>query len=154
MKLFVNWPKYREPVLYLIFGAATTLVNLVLFWGLNFLLGEDAYLLTNVIATILAILFAYVTNKLFVFASRSWSFQVLKREIPSFFGARAFTFLLEEGGLWLFVGVLGIGHMEFTFFSFAISGTMVVKLILQVIVILLNYIFSKFLIFTQKTSKV
>lgn len=42
MKLFVNWPKYREPVLYLIFGAATTLVNLVLFWGLNFLLGEDA----------------------------------------------------------------------------------------------------------------
>ncbi len=118
MKRKFDWPKYREPVLYLVFGAATTLVNLVLFWGLNFLAGEEAYLITNIIATVLAILFAYVTNKLFVFTSRSWSLAVLKREIPSFFGARAFTFLLEEGGLWLFIDVWGAGEStDFSFFA-------------------------------------
>lgn len=150
MKRKFDWPKYREPVLYLVFGAATTLVNLVLFWGLNFLVGEEAYLITNIIATVLAILFAYVTNKLFVFTSRSWSLSVLKREIPSFFGARAFTFLLEEGGLWLFIDVWGAGNLQISVFSLVISGTMLTKLVLQVIVILLNYVFSKFLIFAKK----
>lgn len=150
MKRKFDWPKYREPVLYLVFGAATTLVNLVLFWGLNFLVGEEAYLITNIIATVLAILFAYVTNKLFVFTSRSWSLAVLKREIPSFFGARAFTFLLEEGGLWLFIDVWGAGNLQISVFSLVISGTMPTKLVLQVIVILLNYVFSKFLIFAKK----
>ncbi|MFR7479138.1 MAG: GtrA family protein [Acutalibacteraceae bacterium] len=150
MKRKFDWPKYREPVLYLVFGAATTLVNLVLFWGLNFLVGEEAYLITNIIATVLAILFAYVTNKLFVFTSRSWSLAVLKREIPSFFGARAFTFLLEEGGLWLFIDVWGAGNLQISVFSLVISGTMLTKLVLQVIVILLNYVFSKFLIFAKK----
>ena len=150
MKRKFDWPKYREPVLYLVFGAATTLVNLVLFWGLNFLVGEEAYLITNIIATVLAILFAYVTNKLFVFTSRSWSLAVLKREIPSFFGARAFTFLLEEGGLWLFIDVWGAGDLQISVFSLVISGTMLTKLVLQVIVILLNYVFSKFLIFAKK----
>ncbi|HIW15338.1 MAG TPA: GtrA family protein [Firmicutes bacterium] len=150
MKRKFDWPKYREPVLYLVFGAATTLVNLVLFWGLNFLVGEEAYLITNIIATVLAILFAYVTNKLFVFTSRSWSLAVLKREIPAFFGARAFTFLLEEGGLWLFIDVWGAGNLQISVFSLVISGTMLTKLVLQVIVILLNYVFSKFLIFAKK----
>ena len=92
------------------------MVNLVLFWGLNFLVGEEAYLITNIIATVLAILFAYVTNTLFVFTSRSWSLAVLKREIPSFFGARAFTFLLEEGGLWLFIDVWGAGNLQISVF--------------------------------------
>lgn len=142
--------KYREILLYLIFGVATTLVNLVLFACMNFLLGEQQYLVSNVVATVLAILFAYVTNKLFVFESKSWEWQVLKKEIPSFFGARAFTFFLEEAGLWLLIDCLGMGSLQISLFSFVLTGTMLVKLVLQIVVIVLNYIFSKFLIFAKK----
>ena len=142
--------KYREILFYLIFGVATTLVNLVLFAAMNSLLGEQQYLVSNVVATVLAILFAYVTNKLFVFDSKSWEWNVLKKEIPSFFGARAFTFFLEEAGLWLLIDCLGMGSLQISLFSFVLTGTMLVKLVLQIVVIVLNYLFSKFLIFAKK----
>ncbi|MDO4379519.1 MAG: GtrA family protein, partial [Clostridia bacterium] len=70
----------KETVTYVIFGVLTTLVNLVVFKGFDVLFKGKYYLFTNTIAWIAAVAFAYVTNKLFVFESKSWKFDVLKKE--------------------------------------------------------------------------
>ena len=59
--------KYEELILYVVFGGLTTVVNFVAFWLLNKLLGEEIYLVNNVIAWFVSVIFAYVTNKLWVF---------------------------------------------------------------------------------------
>ena len=81
----------RETVLYIVFGVLTTLVNFVSFKLFDVLLGTKLYLVTNVIAWVIAVAFAYVTNKLFVFESKSWALPVIRREIPSFVAARLFS---------------------------------------------------------------
>ena len=63
-------------VYYIIFGLITTALNLLIFWIFNLILGEDFYLLSNVIAWILAAIFAYFVNKIFVFQSKSWAVKV------------------------------------------------------------------------------
>ena len=68
--------KYKEIISYLFFGVMTTLVNFVSFWAFNKILGESLYLISNVIAWVISVVFAYVTNKLWVFESKSWKFRV------------------------------------------------------------------------------
>ena len=99
--------KYKEIISYLFFGVMTTLVNFVSFWAFNKILGESLYLISNVIAWVISVVFAYVTNKLWVFESKSWKFRVLLKEVPEFFAARVFSLCVEESGLWLFVDKLG-----------------------------------------------
>jgi len=135
-----------ETILYLIFGVLTTVVNYIVFWLALRLLGEDGALLANVIAFVAAVIFAYVTNKLFVFDSKSWVWTVLCREIPIFIGGRLFSFGLEELGLWLCVDVLAAGEYAL----FGINGVLIAKAALNVLVIVVNYILSKFLIFRKK----
>ena len=67
------WKKWREPILYLIFGVLTTLVNLVVFKLCGLILGDGAYLLSNVIAWCVAVVFAFFVNKLWVFDSKSFA---------------------------------------------------------------------------------
>lgn len=136
----------KETITYIIFGALTTAVNYAVFWAGIELWGEDYHLLINAVAFILSAAFAYVTNKLFVFESKSWAFKVIAKEIPSFFSARLASFFFEEAGLLLFVDILKVGEKEI----FGISGVMIVKLVLAVIVVIVNYILSKFLIFKKK----
>ena len=62
--------KYKELLLYLIFGVLTTLVNLASFWIFTKILGEGLYLINNAIAWVVGVIFAFVTNKLFVFESK------------------------------------------------------------------------------------
>ena len=147
-----------ETVTYVFFGVCTTVVNLLAFKIFNIILGEGLYLVSNIIAWIIAVVFAYITNKLWVFQSKSFASDVLKREIPAFFGARIFSFFLEEGGLWLFVECLGFDRysLGFTWIKdaqtsgqLAIGGKMLSKLIIAVVVIILNYFFSKVLIFRK-----
>lgn len=76
--------KYKEIISYLFFGVMTTLVNFVSFWAFNKILGESLYLISNVIAWVISVVFAYVTNKLWVFESKSWKFRVLLKEVPEF----------------------------------------------------------------------
>lgn len=142
--------KYKEVITYVIFGVLTTLVNFAAFWVFTKICGEKLYLLNNAIAWILSVIFAYVTNKLFVFESKSWKVKVLAKEIPEFFLARVFSFALEEGGLWLFVTVLKFDRFSFNLLSFEITGQIIAKVILAVIVVILNYFFSKFVIFKKK----
>ena len=135
----------HETIMYLIFGVLTTLVNYAVFWvGLK-LFGEKHTLVINVVCFIAAATFAYVTNKLFVFESRSWAWAVLAKEVPSFFGARIFSFLLEEAGLWLAKDNLHAGKYKL----FGINGIMIAKIVLSVLVVVLNYIFSKLFIFVH-----
>ncbi len=142
--------KYKELLLYLIFGVLTTLVNLATFWIFTKILGEELYLINNAIAWVIGVVFAFITNKLFVFESKGWSSKTAGKEFIEFVGARLFSFGVEEGGMWLFIDVLSFGEKSFALFGFAITGQIIAKLALAVIVVILNYIFSKFIIFKRK----
>ena len=142
--------KYKELITYVIFGGLTTLVNFVAFYVVTQILGEDLYLINNAIAWVVSVVFAYVTNKLFVFESKSWNLKLVAKESVEFVGARVFSFLIEEGGMLLFVSVLGFGEISFNIFGFTITGQLIAKLILAVIVVIMNYFFSKFIIFRKK----
>ena len=140
--------KYAEPIKYLVFGVLTTIVNYLIFWLIIGFFGEGSALAANAAAFAAATIFAYITNKLFVFQSRSWKGAVLLREFFGFVGARIFSFLLEEVGLLLCMEVL---HVE-RFVLLRISGLMVAKIALSFISVLLNYLFSKYLIFSKKKA--
>ena len=141
MKKLLN----RETLLYLVFSGLTTLVNYLVFWLGIRLFGEERALLVNLVCFAAAASFAYVTNKLFVFESKSWAPAVLRRELPSFFGARIVSFLLEEAGLWLATGPLRAGDYQLL----GVSGVLIAKLVLSVAVVVLNYLFSKLFIFKK-----
>ena len=127
----------RETVLYLVFGGVTTLVNYIVYW-LCLRLGIN-YLISNVIAWIFAVAVAFVTNKLFVFESRKFDSRVLLREIGLFAGARLVSLGLEEGFLALTVGVFG-------------ANELLMKLIASVFVVIINYVFSKLVIFKKEAD--
>lgn len=143
----------KETVTYVIFGVLTTLVNLVVFKGFDVLFKGKYYLFTNTIAWVAAVAFAYVTNKLFVFESKSWKFDVIKKEIPSFLGARIASYFVEQAGLWFFVEILSFDEKVFDFIVVKLSGKITAKLIIGVIVVIINYVLSKFLIFAKKDKK-
>ncbi len=145
--------KYKELIVYLIFGLLTTVLNLFTFWLFTKLLGEELYLLNNAIAWVVAVVFAFVTNKLFVFESKSWAVKIAGKEFLEFIGARLFSFGIEEGGMWLLVDALAFGEKEFNVFSISISGQVIAKIIVGIIVVIINYFFSKFLIFKNKSKK-
>ena len=145
--------KYREIILYVLFGGLTTVVNLVVFWLLNRAIGENAYLVNNIIAWFAAVVFAYVTNKIWVFDSKSWAFKVIVKEIPEFLLARVFSLAVEEGGLWLLVELLKFDKLSFYLLGFEFTGKLIAKIVLAVIVVILNYIFSKFIIFARKKKE-
>lgn len=145
--------KYKEIITYIIFGVLTTLVNFLVFWIFTKLLGEELYLVNNAVAWVAGVVFAFVTNKLFVFESKSWQRKIIAKEIPEFLGARIFSFLVEEGGMLLFISVLGLGEKSLSILGFTITGQFIVKILLAVIVVVLNYIFSKFIIFRKQEAK-
>lgn len=141
--------KYKEIILYIFFGALTTIVNFVIYFLLNSLIGEKMYLVSNVIAWTGAVAFAYITNKIWVFESKSHNAKTLLKEIGEFFLARLFSLGAEEAGLYLFVELLNFNAFYFSFFNQTITGDIIAKIIMQIIVVILNYIFSKFIIFKQ-----
>ena len=142
--------KYKELIIYGIFGAGTTLVNFLTYKLFNMLLGVDYYLVSNIIAWFVSVVFAYVSNKLFVFESKSWDLKLVAKEVSSFFAARVFSFLVEEAGLFLLVDICGMKDFAFEVYGFTISGNMISKVILAVVVVVMNYFFSKFVIFRKK----
>lgn len=138
---------YGEIIRYIVFGVMTTLVNFVIFYIMEKV--SPGYLVNNIIAWVGAVIFAYVTNKIFVFRSSSWDLKLLLREIGGFFGARVFSLAVEEAGMWLFVDILGFGSKVFSIFGMELTGTLISKVIFAVIVIIMNYFFSKFIIFAK-----
>lgn len=141
--------KHKEWLLYIVFGVGTTAVSFITFALLESLWGEELYLVSNGLAWIAAVAFAYITNKLWVFESKSWHPAVLWREIPSFLGARVLSFAIEEVGLWVMIELLNFASFSLTVISVTFSGSFIAKLLLTVIVVILNYFFSKLFIFKK-----
>lgn len=148
LKKIVN----REMFDYLFFGVMTTVVNLGSFALCEKVLGTKLSLLSNIIAWIVAVIFAFVTNKFIVFRSKSTDTKTLSKEFISFTGARLVTLGIEEAGLLFSQFLLHADEKIFHIASLEITGTMVTKLLLAVIVVILNYIFSKLFIFKEKTD--
>lgn len=144
--------KYKEIIVYIVFGALTTLVNLVTFYLLEYIFGSGGkgYIVYNAIAWVVAVVFAYITNKLYVFESKSWAPKIVIKESAQFLLARVFSFLVEEFGLILMVEVLNFAEYSLDLKIITLSGATVAKIILAVIVIIMNYFFSKFIIFKKK----
>lgn len=74
----------RGILTYLLFGVLTTAVNDFVFWVFIHFGGEDLVLIANALAFAVSVIFAYDTNKLFVFQSKSWAWQILKQEVIAF----------------------------------------------------------------------
>ena len=146
IKAFLN----KETILYLVFGVLTTAVSFVTLKLFDVALGKELYLVSNSLSWILSVAFAYVTNKLFVFESKSWKRDVLKKEIPSFLSARIASYFIEQGGLWLMMDVLLFKDKVFDFIVVRLSGLMTAKLVLAVLVVIINYVLSKVLIFKSR----
>lgn len=142
--------KYKELVLYAIVGVLTTLVNFVAFYLLNLVLGEDLYLVNNIIAWIIAVNFAYINNKLWVFESKSFAAKTVIREMVEFYSARFLSLIIDEAGMWFLVEILDFDRFSFSVLGFEVTGKLIAKMLLMVIVIILNYVFSKFVIFRKK----
>ena len=125
--------KYKAIIRYGIFGVLTTLINIVVYEAFYRYVGW-CNVVSNIVAWVAAVLFAFVTNKLWVFESRTTEKKALMFEIISFFGCRLAT------------GVLDLAIMYVAVDEMALNSTLM-KCISNVIVIIVNYIASKLLIF-------
>ena len=128
--------KYWSIISYLFFGVVTTVVNMVVYYLCYHLWGISSDLST-VIAWVIAVLTAFLTNKPFVFGSHDWSPKVLLPEAGSFFGCRLGSGLVELVLMHITVEMLGLPGM-------------LMKLLVNIVVILLNYVFSKLVIFKKQ----
>lgn len=133
-KFYPLYEKYKSVLLYIFFGGLTTVISVGSFMLFEYM-GIDT-LIANFLSWICAVLFAYVTNRIWVFSSRTTGTAAL-RELLSFFGGRVFTLGVEELLLLVFVQWLQLNSTW-------------VKIAAQVIVLVLNYVISKILVFRKK----
>ncbi len=142
LKALSDWyRKHQEGMRYLVFGALSTLVNILSYWVLSKLIfkGLDETIRVNIseiTAFIITIIFAYITNKLYVFKSKASGFKNLLKEIISFTGCRILT------------EIISIGMMNLAVI-FTIND-LFMKIVANIVVIILNFVFSKILIFKNK----
>ncbi len=132
-KLFI---KYKDVISYLFFGVCTTIVNIVAYWVCAHLLHLSTIISTS-IAWALAIAFAYITNRLWVFHSKAKGRKAIFREVCSFIACRLLTGFLDVAIMYIFVDKLHCPDL-------------IVKVISNIIVIIANYIASKLVIFNEK----
>lgn len=127
--------KYWDILTYLVFGVLTTVVNYVVYLPVYNLLGLSAAL-SNAIAWVVAVAFAYLTNKPFVFKSHDWSKETVIPELTKFVSCRVASGAMETLILLVAVDLLG-------------SNGNIWKLLTQVMVVVLNYVFSKLIVFKK-----
>lgn len=128
--------KHWDVIPYLFFGVCTTVVNVVAYWICAHPLNLKT-MLSTVIAWILAVLFAYVTNRKWVFHSEAHEVRDICKEITSFFGCRLATGIVDWLSMYVFVELLRINDVA-------------VKMLANIVVIILNYATSKLIIFKKK----
>ena len=128
----IYW-EHKEIINYLIFGFLAFLVSMGTYFIARLVFN---YVISNIISWIVAVIFAYMTNKAFVFQSITNSIQALIKEFVSFIAGRAFTLFLETFTIYLLFDVVGFNEF-------------IVKVIGQAVVIITNYLLSKFFIFKK-----
>jgi len=148
-KLCKLYNQYREAIDYLFWGGMTTVVS----WGsyslFVVLLGSSALTETsmvfwaNILSWVCAVIFAFVTNKLWVFQSKSWAGNVLLPELTKFLSSRVAT------GIFEMIAVPALVAIGLNQTIFGIEG-MVSKVLVSVVVVILNYILSKLFVFKNK----
>lgn len=132
----------KETISYLVFGVLTTLINIVVFKLaerelLLFIEDKPAALTANIIAWVLSVAFAFITNKLFVFESKSMNFRLVLKELYSFVIARLLSLAFDEG---------------FMYVAIMFMDSLIAKIISNVFVVIINYVLSKFFIFKKKQN--
>lgn len=126
----------REAAAYLVVGVVTTVINMAVYY-ICYNMAGISNLFSNGMAWILAVVFAYFANDRLVFtATKGGGFRAELKKMKRFFVARIFSFFVDEAGMYLLVDLLFVNNM----FS---------KVAMNVIIILLNYILSKFFIFKE-----
>ena len=144
----------RETITYLIFGVLTTVVNFGAQWIFTKLLATRAdtynlmFQVATAIAWVIAVLFAFITNKLWVFESKSFKGRTVLKEVLSFFGARLLSFLLFDEALQS--GILYIINRNVTDYDILTRNSYIAKFLICVFVVIFNYFASKFFIFRKK----
>ena len=128
--------KYKFIILYGIFGVLTTLINIVSY-SLLYSILDVSNVISNIIAWILSVLFAFITNKLWVFGSKSFEFKLFMVELGNFTLCRLATGVLDLGIMFVGVDLLK-------------GPAIILKVISNVIVIILNYVMSKVFVFKKK----
>lgn len=146
----MKFNKYNEFILYTVFGVGTTIVNFVVYWAMLKVMGDDMYLVANVIAWFASVIYAFVTNKLYVFKSTAKDWPTVLKEALQFGGARVVSLIFEEIGLLVLLGMANLTEYTLHLGNFSIDGTMLIKLFLAVFVVISNYFFSKFIIFRKR----
>lgn len=136
-KIIDLFNKYKEVIMYLIFGILTTIVSLVTYYILTLtILNPNIAVqlqLANIISWIISVAFAYITNRKFVFESKS---ENIVKEVSSFVGGRIVTLLMDMVIMFIFVTVLHFNDKIF-------------KIVSQVVVIVANYVISKLFVFKE-----
>ena len=120
----------KELLMYIIFGVLTTVVNIAVYFLFAQIFAIN-YLISNVIAWFLSVLFAYITNRIWVFESKSPD---ILKEAVLFFSGRIFSGVVDTGLMYLFIDILTVGDF-------------ISKVVIQVIVVILNYVISKLIVF-------
>lgn len=129
------YTKYKDIIPYLFFGVCTTLVNVIAYWLCAHPLNLGT-MPSTIAAWFLAVLFAYITNRKWVFHSNAITTPEITRELISFFGCRIATGIVDWLCMFIFVAVLGWNDV-------------IIKFLANVLVIILNYVASKLIIFRE-----
>ena len=129
------YKKYKEILLYLFFGGLTMIVSIVSYAICNLVFGIDV-LVANIISWLLAVMFSFYTNRIWVFQASTNSISGFLKQMVSFYSGRVVTLIIEEIILFIF-----ITNLQY--------NSMVVKIIAQVVVVILNYVISKLWVFKK-----
>ena len=127
---------HKQIILYLVFGILTNVINIVAFFIFNNILQVD-YKISNVISWFMSVLFAFITNKTIVFRSEDKNKKETIKEIIFFFLARILSLIIDMGLMIILIGIMNL-------------STLISKIIVNIAVIIINYILSKFLIFKKE----
>ncbi|MCI1981888.1 MAG: GtrA family protein [Oscillospiraceae bacterium] len=132
------WRYFTTPemILYIVFGVLTTVINVVV-CGVFYYNLHWNILAANAFAWVLSVAFAFITNKLYVFRSKSFAAEIFVRELVEFVAARLLSLGVDEAGMWLLVTVL-------------IWNAWAAKILVNVAVVIINYVLSKLVIFKKK----
>lgn len=137
-KLWTLFVKYREPILYVIFGGLTTVVSFVSYWMFVDLC-HIHYMIATALSWVISVTFAYVTNRKWVFESRAQGLKAIFVELISFYACRLASGFMEMGLMFVGVDLLRINDK-------------LVKIFANVLVIIANYVLSKLFVFRKKRS--
>ena len=130
------WNKYYDIIPYAVFGVLTTVVNIAVYWITAHLLALSV-MLSTVLAWVVAVVFAYTTNRKWVFHSQADTFSEIAKEVTSFFACRLATGVVDWGCMFVFVDLLHLNDV-------------IIKAGANILVIILNYVASKLVIFKNR----